>query len=125
MPRELKLVGEKCPVSFETLSAEVEKYICSVPYLVCTCCELEEEAGRCSACMYAVGFHTCQKNPREIKWKKGTLHGGTMDFQRVLFLYVLPVATASTMVRSDHTADHDQLKCCHTFPHRTACRSHT
>ena len=34
--------------------------------------------------MYAVGFHTCQKD-RQLKWKKGTLYGGVTDFQRVLF----------------------------------------
>jgi hypothetical protein len=84
VPGELKLVGEKSAVSFETLSAEIERYIGSEPGLICECCALEHEAGRCAACMYAVGFHTCQKN-NKLKWKKGTLYGGVMDFQRVLF----------------------------------------
>ncbi len=81
VPQELRL-SPNCNVSFETLSAETERHIGSEPQLICGCCLLEES--RCKACMYAVGFHRCEKTEMP-QWKKGTLHDGQMDFQRVLW----------------------------------------
>ena len=73
----------KCSVSFETLSAEIEKYIGSVPNLICDCCLLEDKA-RCKSCLYAIGLHQCEKKDSHT-WRKGTLHDGPMDFQRVVW----------------------------------------
>ncbi len=99
VPQELRL-SPKCPVSFEKLSAETEKYIGSVPSLICTCCALEENF-RCKACMYAVGFHRCQKT-ETIQWRKGTLHDGPLDFQRVLYnLHRKGVPTAALKTKAD------------------------
>jgi len=100
VPQELRL-SPKCNVSFETLSAQTEKHIGSVPHLICGCCLLEEQA-RCKACMYAVGFHRCLKNPETTTWKKGTLHDGEMDFQRVLWnLHRRGVPTPALKTKAD------------------------
>ena len=100
VPQELRL-SPKYPVSFEKLSAETEKYIGSVPFLICTCCALEEEKFRCNACMYAVGFHRCQKTGA-LQWRKGTLHDGPLDFQRVLFnLHRKGIPTTALKTKAD------------------------
>ncbi len=108
VPQELRL-SPKCPVSFEKLSAETEKYIGSVPFLRCTCCALEEEKFRCNACMYAVGFHRCQKTGTP-QWRKGTLHDGPLDFQRVLFnLHRKGVPTAALKTKADEFIANDDM----------------
>ena len=33
----------------------------------------------------AVGFHRCQNHDGHLLWHKGTLHGGTLDIDRVFF----------------------------------------
>ena len=100
VPQELRL-SPRCPVSFEKVAAETERHIGSVPFLRCTCCALEEEKLRCNACEYAVGFHRCQKT-KTIQWRKGTLHDGPLDFQRVLFnLHRKGVPTAALLTKAE------------------------
>ncbi len=82
VPQELRW-HDKCGISFEAVAKDTEQLIGSVPYLICPCCDLDEEK-RCKACLHAVGFHTCAATG-ETQWKKGTLHHGQMDFQRVLW----------------------------------------
>ena len=44
--------------------------------------------GQCEACKYAVGFHRCGHHDRAtdtLLWRKGSLFGGPLDVQRVLF----------------------------------------
>jgi len=71
------------------LASDLEKQIASIPNLFCGCCALEKD--RCPACLYATGFHVCRQTPlssdgaRRHVWRKGTLHDGSMDFQRVLW----------------------------------------
>ena len=82
-PKELRL-RPKSNVSFESLAMETEWYIGSIPFLICACCALAE-ADRCKSCMYAVGFHACQRNGETKLWRKGTLHHGFLDFQRIIY----------------------------------------
>ena len=76
--------------SFETLASDIERQIGAIPNLICGCCALVEK-DRCPACLYATGFHVCRQTAlssdgaRRHVWKKGTLHDGPMDFQRVLW----------------------------------------
>ena len=100
VPQELRL-SPKCNVSFETLCAETERHIGSIPYLICTCCQLGEDK-RCKSCMYAVGFHKCQTTPDVKSWRKGTLHAGPMDFQRVLWnLHRRGIPTRALIQKAD------------------------
>ena len=42
----------------------------------------------CSSCRYATGFHNCRNKHNDCGhhlWKKGALHAGVLDVQRVLF----------------------------------------
>jgi len=86
VPQEMRLRQEnqKVAFSFENLAAETEKYIGSVPGLICGCCRGLEKGGICNACLHAVGFHRCH-NYTQTKWRQGTLFGGEMDFQRVIW----------------------------------------
>jgi hypothetical protein len=75
-------------LSFETTCADLEKEFCRHEHaLVCRCCTGELKGSTCGACMYAVGFHRCQntENRRHLLWRRGALHGGPCDIQRVLF----------------------------------------
>jgi len=35
--------------------------------------------------MHCIGFHRCLKDEANLRWRKGTLHGGDLDVQRVLY----------------------------------------
>jgi len=82
----LKLGGEHS-VSFEMMCNRLEAIFCSEELnLVCKCCAGELHASPCQACRYAVGWHQCrlEGNDRTCKlWRKGTLHAGVLDVQRV------------------------------------------
>jgi hypothetical protein len=82
-PLELR-VAPQLAVSYEQTCADVEREICRYGDLVCTCCALEAQDSCCSSCRFAVGFHRCANRPHLV-WRKGTLHGGALDIQRVLF----------------------------------------
>lgn len=85
--QELRLVPE-CAVSFEQACADLEKEFCKHDHaLVCECCAEDMTDSVCKACCHAVGFHYCA-NPnsaRHLRWRKGTLHAGEVDIERVFF----------------------------------------
>ena len=35
--------------------------------------------------MHAVSFHECMRKPHQKLWRKGTLYGGSADYQRIIF----------------------------------------
>jgi len=73
-------------VSYEEKCSEIEKEICRPEHnLICQCCAGELEGKVCGACKYAVGFHRCFRDSESVRWRKGTLHGGALDAQRVLY----------------------------------------
>ena len=73
-------------VSFEEKCSEIEAEFCRAEHnLICQCCAGELRSKVCDACKYAVGFHRCFHDPEHMRWRKGTLHGGLLDAQRVLF----------------------------------------
>jgi len=87
--QDLRLAPDRA-VSFEHVCAELEKEICKHDHdLVCECCAETLTDSVCPACCHAVGFHRCQNqnpnNVRHLRWRKGTLHAGEVDIQRVLF----------------------------------------
>jgi len=81
---EVLHVGRE-PVSFEMIANELETKFCDHDLgLICECCNEEKFSGPCGNCTYATGFHWCQHYPHKV-WRKGTLHAGVLDVQRVLF----------------------------------------
>jgi len=80
IPRELN-IGPKCSVCFEEEAFKTERDICSVPGIICECCL----GDKCENCLHAMAFHRCKRTPDEILWCKGTLFGGPIDYQRILF----------------------------------------
>ena len=50
----------------------------------CECCALDSCESTCRSCRHATGWHRCQATDR-IRWRKGSLHAGVLDAQRVLF----------------------------------------
>ena len=87
-PVMLKLGLES--VSFEVVCNQLERRFCDAELnLVCRCCAEEMRDSVCKSCRHAIGFHLCRNpnNPRPqlFLWRKGTLHAGVLDVQRVLF----------------------------------------
>ena len=87
-PQEL-VIGPDRAVSFERICAAVEKEFCRRKHkLICACCALEKDEHKCKACRYCTGFHRCfheGHNTGKLRWRKGSLHGGDLDIQRVMF----------------------------------------
>ena len=83
--QELRLFSDDV-VSFEQLCADNEKEFCKTEHdLVCACCAGDHAESVCESCKHAVGFHRCQHAPHLLRWRKGTLHGGHLDVERVIF----------------------------------------
>ncbi len=80
--QEMK-ISDGCALSFEDEAARIEHEICSVPGLLCSCCA-GCESKVCESCVYATAFHNCTKLPGRQLWRKGSLYGGKVDYQRVL-----------------------------------------
>jgi len=76
-------------VSFEVLCNRLETTFCDAELgVVCRCCNEEMEGSPCPSCRYATGFHIClneHNNCGHHLWRKGSLHAGVLDVQRVLF----------------------------------------
>ena len=75
-------------VSFEMVCNRLETKFCSAELdKICRCCAQEVPKAPCDACRYATGWHLCQNenNVRHFLWRKGSLHAGSLDVQRVLF----------------------------------------
>jgi len=82
-PVILKL-GRAYP-SIEMVCNELETRFCSHELdLICACCNEEVPNGPCPSCRYTVGLHRCNFAPH-LRWRKGSLHAGVLDVQRVLF----------------------------------------
>lgn len=78
------------PISYEELCKETDDRLSHWRYgLVCNCCAGQHRNGeRCVACQFAVGFHRCGHPDRAtdtLLWRKGSLFGGVLDIQRLLF----------------------------------------
>ena len=88
-PLTFRVGGTEQP-SFEQLCEECETLL-SAPELdlVCDCCTQEINGSPCKSCKYATGFHKCThpdfRGRPQHRWRKGTLHAGTTDVQRLLF----------------------------------------
>ena len=77
-------------VSFEVVCNRLERRFCDAELnLVCKCCTEELRDSVCRSCLHATGFHLCRnpnnERPDTFLWRKGTLHAGVLDVQRVLF----------------------------------------
>ena len=87
-PQVLVLAPDRA-VSFERVCAQIEKEFCRRKHkLICACCALESDEQKCRACRYCTGFHRCYNEHRDtgkLRWRKGSLHGGDLDIQRVMF----------------------------------------
>ena len=83
-PRDLRIVSRDCGVSFEQEAARTEREICQVTHIICECCE-GNLCKRCKTCQCATSFHECVQKPHRKLWRKGTLYGGSADYQRIIF----------------------------------------
>ena len=88
-PQELVLAPDRA-VSFEKVGAHLEKELCRGEHkLTCRCCKLEDsDKYKCKACRYCTGFHRCfneRLDTGKLRWKKGSLHAGGLDIERVMF----------------------------------------
>ena len=85
----LRLGEVRQDVSFEMMCHRLEAKFCEAELdIVCRCCAEEMQGSPCSSCRYATGFHICRNAHNHCGhhvWKKGTLHAGALDVQRVLF----------------------------------------
>ena len=94
-------------VSFEMVCNRLETKFCSAELdKICRCCAQEVPKAPCDACRYATGWHLCQNenNVRHFLWRKGSLHAGSLDVQRVLFnLHRKLVPTAVLEEKQRHT----------------------
>ena len=83
------VLGPDRAVSFERTCADIENEFCRGKHkLICACCALQLEEHKCKACRYCTGFHWCLNEHLDtgrLRWRKGTLHGGDLDIQRVMF----------------------------------------
>ena len=87
---EVLKLSEQHQTSFEMMCHRLEAQFCDAELgIVCRCCSEEMQESPCASCRYATGFHICRNEHNHCGhhlWKKGTLHAGTLDVQRVLFI---------------------------------------
>ena len=123
MDRALDKDGE----TFENMCLRFEQaYAADARGLLCECCS-GTTASKCEACLYATGWHVCDKDrakladslaPGEapdLRWREGTLHGGKVDVQsnlwtlarRLVPLHVLK-EKLDTYVREGHIEEEDK-----------------
>jgi hypothetical protein len=74
------IISPKRAVTFEEEAFKTEREICSIPGLICECCT----SNPCKSCLHATSFHRCERHDK-ISWCKGTIFGGSVDYQRILF----------------------------------------
>ncbi len=86
----LKVATVPTSFSFEHFSKALEVKFCD-PELgcVCACCARSAgSSGSCRSCRFSCGWHRCRADParqNDLGWRPGTLHGGRLDIQQVLF----------------------------------------
>ena len=77
------LVVGRHNAAFEELCDKLEDKFCQHELgLVCECCALDATDSVCPSCRHSIGFHRCEKRAGWV-WRKGTLHSGVLDAQRV------------------------------------------
>ena len=77
-------------MSFEKVCAHLEKEFCRRKHkLICDCCALQDaDKQTCKACRYCTGFQRCLNENLDtgnLRWRKGSLQGGDLEIQRVMF----------------------------------------
>jgi hypothetical protein len=96
-PTELK-IGSNHAVTFEEEAFKTEQHICTIKGIICECCR----GDRCKSCLHATSFHRCIKIPDRMLWCKGTIFGGTIDYQRILFnLHRRQIPTHALKTKAD------------------------
>ena len=85
-PRGVDMTGEvlvigKNSIAFEVMCNRLEERFSDFN---CECCALDSRESTCPSCRHAIGWHRCQAIDR-VRWRKGSLHAGVLDAQRVLF----------------------------------------
>ncbi len=86
----LKVATAHAGFSFARFSKALEVKFCD-PELgcVCACCARSaEKSGSRRSYRFECGWHRCRADPvrqNDFVWRPGTLHGGRLDIQRVLF----------------------------------------
>ena len=86
----LKVATVHAGFSFARFSKALEVKFCD-PELgcVCACCAPSaEKSGSRRSYRFECGWHRCRADPvrqNDFVWRPGTLHGGRLDIQRVLF----------------------------------------
>ena len=84
---QVLVLGPDRAVSFEQECARIERELCRDMYkLICKCCQRDDTKGheKCKACRYCTGFHRCSRSSK-VRWRKGSLHAGDVDIERVMF----------------------------------------
>ena len=77
------LVVGRRNAAFEELCDKLEDKFCQHELgLVCECCALDATDSVCPSCRHSIGLHRCEKRAGWV-WRKGTLHSGVLDAQRV------------------------------------------
>ena len=90
-PVEMNISGEPAAFSFEQKCRDLENTFADPELnLVCRCCAGQTGNPICNACTNGVGWHYCAcdgstPENRQLRWKPGSLHGGKLDIQRVLY----------------------------------------
>ena len=98
-------ISDDGALSFEAEAARLERIICNVPDLICECCETKGDQV-CPSCVHATSFHFCERLQRCAVWRKGTLYGRKVDYQRVLYnLHRTPGSVAGE--KNQHTLHRD------------------
>ena len=102
-------------VSFEALCHEIDDELSSYQFgLVCSCCAGVLGEKKCKACAHAaIGLHRCA-NPNRgtdcLLWRRGSLFGGTLDIQRVLFnLHKKGLPAPTLRQKADEYVNNQQL----------------
>jgi AAA domain len=86
LPRQEIVLEPGVALSFELFACDLELLLCRAEHgLVCPCCLGALPGSACESCRFAVGLHRCQAAPQHLRWRKGCLHGGSLDAQRVLW----------------------------------------
>ena len=76
---EVLVIG-KNTIAFEVLCNRLEERFSDFN---CECCALDSCESTCRSCRHTTGWHRCQATDR-LRWRKGSLHAGALDAQRVL-----------------------------------------
>ena len=76
--------GQQSLVNYECMCRDLEGQY--KEQLGCECCaKLEVDPKiKCLSCQHALGFHECDQQPKGLRWRGGTLFGGSFDVERTI-----------------------------------------